>query len=335
MMGGTSVRNFGLGSIQPWTAIGGTIRDSGGYRYHLFTSSENFIVTGSGQKTVYYQLFGGGGSGGGVNINELSYPTTTTTLSAHYFSGGGGGGGLASNNEILGKGIYPVVIGAGGSLSNGSNTTFRTRIGAGGGRGTTVSVNINLTSMTGSFSLADPPGGHGGGGGWAGAPNTTFGNVGSSGRTGGQGSSSRGGGGSGQAENGYPASSTTRSGGGALAYTTDIFTGILDSFSGGGGGGGTTVAVPYDPTQMPTGGLGGANAGTGGAIEAANSSSSPYNYLGVAASEATANRAGGGGGGALSARSYYNIMDEWVILRTGAINPSNGGSGIAVIYYQI
>ena len=44
------------------SATGGTETDSGGYRYHTFTSSGSLVVSVGG--SVEYLVVGGGGSGG-------------------------------------------------------------------------------------------------------------------------------------------------------------------------------------------------------------------------------------------------------------------------------
>ena len=47
------------------SATGGTETDSGGYRYHTFTSSGSLVVSTGG--SVEYLVVGGGGGGGRGN----------------------------------------------------------------------------------------------------------------------------------------------------------------------------------------------------------------------------------------------------------------------------
>jgi hypothetical protein len=48
------------------TATGGTITEAGGYRYHTFTTSDDFEVTslGSTDGSIEYLIVAGGGGGG-------------------------------------------------------------------------------------------------------------------------------------------------------------------------------------------------------------------------------------------------------------------------------
>ena len=77
-----------------FTATGGTVTESGGYRIHTFTSSGTFTALSSG--TVEYLIVAGGGGGG----------------SEH--GGGGGAGGLISGSVSIISGTYTITIGAGG-----------------------------------------------------------------------------------------------------------------------------------------------------------------------------------------------------------------------------
>ena len=58
-----------------FTATGGTVSDAGGYRYHQFNSSGNFVVSKGTTSVDYIIVAGGGGAAGG-----------------DYATGGGGGG---------------------------------------------------------------------------------------------------------------------------------------------------------------------------------------------------------------------------------------------------
>ena len=98
---------------QPFSATGGTTTDSGGYRYHTFNASGNFVVA-SGSKTVESLVVGGGGSGG--------HPYMWNNFGLAYTNGGGGGGAgsfLSSSFSAV-SGTYTITIGAGGV----SGTTY-------------------------------------------------------------------------------------------------------------------------------------------------------------------------------------------------------------------
>ena len=70
----------------PFTASGGSTVESGGNKYHVFTSSGSFVVSESPQdgNAIYYAVVGGGGAGntntvtggdGGPGIVIIWYPT--------------------------------------------------------------------------------------------------------------------------------------------------------------------------------------------------------------------------------------------------------------------
>lgn len=95
----------------PFSATGGTITDSGGYRYHTFNSSGSFVVS-SGSKTVEILAVGGGGAGG-----TTAYWGKTGQW---YGAGGAGAGCYESKSVTTGTGSYPVLVGA-GAVSGGTN----------------------------------------------------------------------------------------------------------------------------------------------------------------------------------------------------------------------
>ena len=111
-----------------FTATGGTIyANQGGYNYHKFTSSGNFVVS-KGTKQVEYLICAGGAAGG------------------HRHAGGGGAGGLTDGFVTVSPQTYSIVIGAGGAKrtvpdqqdiigpSGANSTGFGiTAIGGGGG----------------------------------------------------------------------------------------------------------------------------------------------------------------------------------------------------------
>ena len=97
-----------------FTATGGTIVTSG-FKYHVFTSSSNFIVS-MDSKTVNYLVVGGGGGGGDRH------------------GGGGGGGGVLTGTWTASAGTYTVTVGSGGkygATNEGGQTEFGSPAGAG------------------------------------------------------------------------------------------------------------------------------------------------------------------------------------------------------------
>ena len=119
-------------------ATGGTKTESGGYFYHIFTSSGAFVVNnaGSGPDAQVDVLCVAGGGAGGWDKG-----------------GGGGGGGFLETTvdlEAIGDGPHPVVVGNGGPAPTGSNVRgsngsdtyifpspsgYRVEAGGGGGGG--------------------------------------------------------------------------------------------------------------------------------------------------------------------------------------------------------
>jgi hypothetical protein len=93
-----NVGSPGSGDIQPYVppdATGGTVTTSGGYKYHKFTSSGNFVVSNNGGNVDIMLVSGGGG--GGANRG-----------------GGGGAGGMRTVTNIpVTAQTYSIVVGAG------------------------------------------------------------------------------------------------------------------------------------------------------------------------------------------------------------------------------
>ena len=245
---------------------GGTKVVSGGYAYHTFTSSGNFVLGGA--KNVEYIMVAGGGSSGA------------------YGAGGGAGGMLAGTSSSLAAGTYAVVIGAGGTHAGGNNnsdadngdaTTWNSLSATGGGKG-----------ATGGSDGFD--GGSGGGGSYAGS-------SGGNGTTG-QGNNGGGssysdpypsGGGGGKGAVGGNATSNTQAGVGGdgintyASWATATSTGDNGYYAGGGGGGTAAGSGYTGGGQGGTGGQGGGgDGGAGGSGHQAG----------------TANTGGGGGSGA-------------------------------------
>ncbi len=242
-------------------ATGGTITDSGGYRIHIFTSSDTFTAANSCNAEVL--VVAGGGSGGNSGNG----------------GGGGGGGGVIYNNSfsISPNSPISVTVGSGGVMTyttghytgvNGGNSVFSSLTAIGGGGGGNYNGNAG-----------------GSGGGAGGTNGTGIGGVGTSGQ-GYAGISSGGadwtGGGGGAGGNASTQGLDVRQGGNGLQYSISG----TATYYGGGGAGGTG-----QPAGTFSGGLGGgasngtsnvkgpngvANTGGGGAGSPFWSATSPY-----------------------------------------------------------
>lgn len=220
-----SVRGFSGYSLSPSAtfiaATGGTVTESGNYRYHTFTSSGTFTVSAapSGKLIDFIIVAGGGGA----------------DQSGSQFAAGGAGGVVEKLAQSISTGSFTVTVGAGGAFStSGSNSLFKGETAIGGGRGN--------SSGTG-FS-----GGSGGGGTSGGAalqPTSASGGYGYSG-------DSYGGGGAGGAADGnngggfYESTTfgTPYGEGGSLSAE-----GGVSSHKGGGGGANTDNGVRYASTN--------------------------------------------------------------------------------------
>jgi len=247
---------------------GGTIVTSGGFRYHTFTSSTNFVVPTNVTLNAEYIIIAGGGGGAG-------------------YGGGGGAGGYITNNGgaavSVSSGTYPVVIGGGGAgVSN-----------AAGVSGTNSSWN-SLTTIGGGYgeiaATAGAAGGSGGGGGYAGgaggAGTSGQGNAGGAGYQIGGSNVYLGGGGGGKGGVGATAATTTAGAGGLgfqnTVWATATTTGDNAYYASGGGGGCAGYGVygtQYPGLASDGGGGNGSQAGNGGS-----------------ARNGLANTGGGGGG---------------------------------------
>jgi hypothetical protein len=294
------------GKSNAFTATGGTVIDSGGFRIHVFTSPGSFVVSNVTPtvNTVEYLVVAGGG-GGGLGI------------------GGGGGGGAGGFRTATGFPVtatsYPITVGGGGVGGtqptpanpdlqfgvNGNPSIFSTITSTGGGGG------------SGTW-LPGPgrPGGSGGagnyGGGTGGAGNTPpttppQGNPGGSPTVA---DVSAGGGGAGAA--GSPAPPSQSSGPGGIGSPISWLPASYGTpgpapgrYFAGGGGGGQEFFIPG------TGGAGGAGGGGRGGY---GPGPVTPDRLGV---PGTTNTGGGGGGG--SGQPPY----------VGG----SGGSGIVAIRY--
>jgi hypothetical protein len=287
------------------TATGGAIVVTRDYTtYHVFTSSSNFVVVGSGR--VNYLFVGGGGGGGDRH------------------GGGGGAGGVQTGSFSVTTGTYAVTVGLGGAGGNYEANVTPTPRGCGFRGGDTTISGVNTGLGGGGGGTYDGPtsyatvGSGGGGGGGAGSGNSPAGSPGTAGQgnAGGLGSNPGGGGGGGAGENGGGAP------GGSGGIGTPVYSVHLLAV-----GYGTSFAIPTGPNSVISDGVAYIAGGGGGA---AQSSAGPYSYGGLGGggrgdwdngviSAGTANTGGGGG----ASRSETG----------GASAGFAGGSGLALLWY--
>lgn len=164
-------------------ATGGIEYINDGYKTHIFTASNNFVISSLGvpsNRNLYYEIVAGGGAGGGS-------PSGTT-----YGGGGGAGGFLQGNVALSTTGTFAMVVG-GGSVGGPSYVP--------GGRGSNSSILSNTyISVGGGNGGKEPgaqagvPGGSGGGGAVSGAGGTAIAGQGFAGSAGGPSGGSGGGG---------------------------------------------------------------------------------------------------------------------------------------------
>jgi len=290
------------------SAEGGTVIQNGAYRLHVFTSSNNLVVSNAGRMGGYvdYLVIAGGGGGG---------------YSSAGYGGGGGAGGLLNGVTSISAQTYVATVGAGATSGTRNSTTFN---------GANTSI-FGLTSI----------GGGGGGTIWDNNPGKPGGSGG-----GGLGSGSPGTGGTGVAGQGYPGSSMignpssagSGSGGGGAGGTFpagvgagfNAYFGILNGVSAPVAGGGRGLNFAWVPTaygansnsgQFFAGGGGGAGwpggsgfgfGGIGGGGDGQGPGGPGYAFSG------NVNTGGGGGNGS----------DP-----TNTNTPTKGGSGIIIIRY--
>ena len=300
------------GKSNAFTATGGTVIDSGGFRIHVFTSPGSFVVSNAGTEgTVQYLVVAGGGGG-----------------ASNYNAGGAGGFRTATGFPVTAT-TYPITVGGGGAAgpvgnpapngNNGNPSIFSTITSAGGGYG---------SNGEGTQNNPGGPGGSGGGGWWAqgGLPTAPVPGVGNTppvsppqGNPGGYGYSTLGGGGGGGAGaaggNATPSPNPYYKNGGPGGIGSPI-SWLPASYGTPGpapgryfaGGGGGSSGVPGAPPA-----LGGAGGGGNGGVQ---SFTGPVG----AGAPGTTNTGGGGGGAA----SFVNVQ-----------NGGSGGSGIVALRYPI
>lgn len=257
-------------TFPPFVGQGGDlVTYDGEFSTHFFDNSADFeILEGVGE--VRRLIVGGGAQGGGVNGSGVS-------------CGGGGGGGVldiaGDERDPLGVGVYPVVVGAGGSVAgalnvgqDGSDSSFDGDTAEGGGHGGSAGSSV----------------GNGGSGG--GAPNSSggpeLGGIGTPGQGFDGGDSNNGiGGGSGGGGAAEPGENGTavKGGDGGDGLESDI-SGELVRYGAGGSG-----ARPVDAFGVVAGTTAGAP-GAGGGGQGASA---------TPAAGGAATGIGAGGGGAL------------------------------------
>ena len=138
--GATVTRNFVVPLVTP--PSGGTVTDTGGYRYHAFTSSGTFTVfTGFTPSIEIFMMGagggggswvpGGGGAGGCVNIDSPA--SFTTSAQGYTVTIGGGGSGAVNPGSMNAPFGGQSITGGDTSLRDASGNYLLTAIG--GGRG--------------------------------------------------------------------------------------------------------------------------------------------------------------------------------------------------------
>ena len=294
-------------TITSTAGSGGTINTTGGYKYHVFTSSGNFVLTAGG--AFEYLIVAGGGAGGsrhGGGGGGGGYLTSTLTASAQTYSiviGAGGigveGSGTIGTNgaNTSALGLTSIGGGAGGSYGNGSGNRAANSGGSGGGAGYFMQTRANGTAGQGNAGGIWSTGAqvNGGGGGGAGAAGSDS-----------SGSQSGDGGAGLQFGDGYYYSG----GGGAGTWSNGA---AGDGGIGGGGGGN------YYSQASASVGLGGGSARNSGGQGAGVSNN------GVLTPGGNGGTNTGGGGGSADQSGYSSYRGRG----------GHGGSGIVIIRYTV
>jgi len=271
-----------------FNATGGTTFESGGSKYHIFTTGPASLVVTSGTADAEILVVGGGGGGG-----------------RQHGGGGGGGSVVHATSAPLIAATYPVTIGASGAAGGPPGPYSDTPANVSGGDGG--------TSTFGSSPLPVNIIANGGGGGSGYGP---FGSVGRPGGSGGGGSAAPPGGtgGTGTAPPTSPAAAATSAAGGK-SYQNPAPNGPgSGSGAGSGGGGAGGAGSACSPFQFGgDGGVGQPFPAFPGPIFTPmpspwQSAVGPTGLFG----------GGGGGGGHTNTQSPYN---------GGAAGPGGGGQG--------
>jgi hypothetical protein len=278
LIAGSTFAIYGLANANqtpasPKATGGNIVTNDGTYWYHTFLSSGTF--TPNQNITCDYLVVAGGG---GWNTADIT--------------GGGGGGGLRCTVGATGGGgsvespiavtaqNYAIIVGAGGSNSNGSNSVFSTITSDGGGK-------------PGGFQTNGSTGGSGGGSGaflnglTGGAGTTNQGRAGGNSQFFGGGTTVEQAAGGGGGANTIGSNAVSGTGGNGGAGVTTSISGTSTTYAGGGGG--------WGGTNPSTGGSGGGGNGYGGSGS-------------VAGSNGTANTGGGAGGGRASNNGGSGIV---------------------------
>lgn len=283
---------------------GGTVNTVNGYRVHVFTSSNNFVIP-SGYSNTYDALLVAGGGGGGLNGG----------------SGGGAGGLIFRPSLSKSAGTYAISIGAGGQGRKFSQ-------GLGDGASGSDTTGLGLTAKGGGFGDGYDPynaggnGGSGGGGGTARSTGTQPSQAGDSGTygygtNGGQATqagNTYGGGGGGAGVGG--SSCDGGAGGDGLNQVTQ--SGTTYNFATMFG---TTVGEILSGEAWFAGG-GSANAHSAYNAKGGGGYLSPSGSSGQNIPNSPANTGGGGGG--INSGGNPEAGDA-----------GNGGSGVVIIRYQL
>jgi hypothetical protein len=137
-------------------AAGGIEYINDGYKTHVFTSSNNFVISGLGvpsNRNLYYEIVAAGGAGG-------YSPSSASTA-----GGGGAGGFLRGNTSLSTTGTFAMVVGGGAVDNIGSNSSIlsNTFIAIGGGFGGRYGVPPTSGQTGGSGGGAGLGGGGGSG----------------------------------------------------------------------------------------------------------------------------------------------------------------------------
>jgi hypothetical protein len=255
-------------------ATGGNITSVGGFTYHTFTMSGNFVPNQSLSTSVLVVGGGGGGGcqdagGGGAGEIDL-FATQSLTAQSYAVTVGGGGAGGTSSSSKGGQGNTSQFIGAStitalGGGGGGSGNTAGGANGGSGGGGSAFPSSGAGGSASGSNTFA-------GGSGTNTAPNYGSGGGGGATAVGQNGSGSAGGaGGAGYALTTIDSNLTTANfsiltgmthlsaGGGGAGYNGASGAG---GSSGQGGRGGDGVPVPGNPAISFGSGGGGGSGGS-------------------------------------------------------------------------
>tara|TARA_Y100001937_G_C7116030_1_gene330162 strand:+ start:60 stop:2087 length:2028 start_codon:yes stop_codon:yes gene_type:complete len=328
---GTLIIRYAIANFQTGTkkATGGLVSFNGGKAYHVFYTSQNFIVT-DGPVACDFLVVGGGGAGGvgcggggGAGGYRSSFP-----------EGPGGPSPSSEGAVTVADGTYAVTIGSGGSRrGNGStnqgpgdsggfsNIAFPSAIRAEGGGG---GGNVGGSGRDGQ------PGGSGGGGNYPGGTqssgnrqsphsSTPVPNQGYPGGTSNTPANYGAGGGGGAGAAG--ADGTSSDGGDGGAGKQNTATGVTLSLAGGGGG---NVYYPSSTVGDAThgGGQGAPHAGV-----------APL--TGPTSINGHTNTGGGGGGGLRHAGAGPNTGIPPSIPSANTGVAGQGGSGLVIIAYPV